>query len=90
MTPRSELSSRMLHPLIQEARGMCSDECPHVEIDGVLGEVLDAAKDLEDEVERLREALEHAAEYLSILDTLKGRTAVAGIIRDALNAREEA
>ena len=38
------------------------------------------------ENERLRDALEHAAEYLSIIDTAKGRSAIGGIIREALNA----
>jgi hypothetical protein len=52
---------QLVHPLIQEARGMCSDECPHVEIDGLLGQALDAAKDLEADVKRLRDAIEEYA-----------------------------
>lgn len=45
------------YPLIQTARGMCTDEEPHVEIDKMLAKAVDAAKDLEAEVERLEREL---------------------------------
>jgi hypothetical protein len=82
----------MLHPLIQEARGMCSDECPHVEIDGVLGEVLDAARDLEAEVDRQRKALERIAnlKQMPALDPYDTQARCRFIARAALDARGEA
>lgn len=47
------------HALIQTARGMCTDERPHVEIDALLGRAVDAVKDVEEalaEAERTRDA----------------------------------
>lgn len=52
------------------------------------GDLRDLARlilELEAERDRYREALEHAREYLSIIDTRKGQTAIAGIVRDALD-----
>jgi hypothetical protein len=47
----------IVHPLIQVARGHITDENWKA-AEEVLGRAVDAAKDLEAEVERLREALE--------------------------------
>lgn len=45
------------HGLIQTARGLCSDEEPHVAIDTLLAHAVDAVKDVEAERVRLREII---------------------------------
>lgn len=36
-----------VHGIIQTARGMCSDELPHTQIDAMLSRAVDVAKDVE-------------------------------------------
>lgn len=47
VTPASG-EARLVHPLLQSIRGMCSDETPFPVLDGSLAEAVQLAKDLED------------------------------------------
>lgn len=54
-TPHNAVTTA--HGLIQTARGLCTDEASHVEIDALLAQAVDAVKDLEAERDRaMREA----------------------------------
>jgi hypothetical protein len=55
------VTTELVHGYIQAARGMCTDEEPYVAIDRVLAHALEAAKDLEEEVKRLRACLHEAS-----------------------------
>jgi hypothetical protein len=75
-----QLTRVTAHGAIQTARGLCTDEAPHVEIDALLAHAVDAVKDVEAERDHLLDTPLRVGSRVTHLDPAGKPLPMAGTV----------